>query len=247
MVKHPTDVPITYLNKGQTYQVSVHALPLPSSPTATVCYRIHVRVTFDAPEQRARPSAAWQLWKEGRGTVEAPQRGDRLQAVETTDGGDTFQADDASVLLDSTEVDGFSVIWLPAGPFSDICSIPLRLNFLSTDFSHAKGVKGVPVRLCVKVETLSQHLVESGAANVGIGRPEMVYCKIKLFRDHGAERKLSNDVAHVKKSVDRLRRLENETTGAGVVERTGKRKRSPHGASAENIEKSNSVSSVASI
>ncbi|KAI6883871.1 hypothetical protein KC355_g21861, partial [Hortaea werneckii] len=36
------------------------------------------------------------------------------------------------------------------------------------------------------------------------GASEVCYCKVKLFRDHGAERKLSNDVAHVKKTIDKL-------------------------------------------
>ncbi|KFY05402.1 hypothetical protein O988_00013 [Pseudogymnoascus sp. VKM F-3808] len=34
----------------------------------------------------------------------------------------------------------------------------------------------------------------------------VTYCKVKLFRIHGAERKLSNDVAHMKKSMDKLER-----------------------------------------
>ncbi|KAJ3542274.1 hypothetical protein NM208_g4189 [Fusarium decemcellulare] len=33
---------------------------------------------------------------------------------------------------------------------------------------------------------------------------EICFCKIKLFRDHGAERKLSNDITHVEKSIGKL-------------------------------------------
>jgi hypothetical protein len=50
------------------------------------------------------------------------------------------------------------------------------------------------------------------------------YCKVKLFRDHGAERKLSNDVAHVKKTIDKLKQQISQIE-AGIKDH-GKRKRS---------------------
>jgi hypothetical protein len=80
------------------------------------------------------------------------------------------------------------------------CLIPLRFNFLSTDFSRLKGVKGVPVRLCTKTELLRLEGVKRTTEHDS----EMCYCAIKLFRDHGAERKLSNDVAHIKKKIEKL-------------------------------------------
>jgi hypothetical protein len=53
---------------------------------------------------------------------------------------------------------------------------------------------------------------------------EVCYCKVKLFRDHGAERKLSNDVAHVKKTIEKLRQqIQQSELGPGGF---GKRKRS---------------------
>ena len=76
----------------------------------------------------------------------------------------------------------------------------MRFNFLSTDFSLSKGVKGIPVRLCAKIELLSPG-EEVGA----IYEAEVCYCKVKVFRDHGAERKLSNDVAYVTKAIERLK------------------------------------------
>jgi hypothetical protein len=80
------------------------------------------------------------------------------------------------------------------------CNIAVRFNFLSTDFSHSKGVKGIPVRLCAKTQT-----VTTGSPHSAPDTAEVTYCKVKLFRDHGAERKLSNDVAHVKKTIDKLK------------------------------------------
>ncbi|KAI9822168.1 MAG: hypothetical protein M1832_003171 [Thelocarpon impressellum] len=202
MIKKADEIPVTYLNKGQAYSLSIvdtarAAAPPPPGP---VRYRTFVRVSFEDEQQRQRPAACWQLWKEGRGTNEAHQRGGRLQAVECVDPpsptGDA-EAGQAKVELESASFDGFSVDWTaaPAGPAE--CSVAVRFNFLSTDFSHSKGVKGIPVRLCAKTELVSGDAAPAPA-------PELCYCKVKLFRDHGAERKLSNDVAHVRKTIDKL-------------------------------------------
>merc|ERR1711939_1202856 len=97
------------------------------------------------------------------------------------------------------------------------CSISVRFNFLSTDFSHSKGVKGIPVRLCAKTELLTP---QTGAST----EPEVCFSKVKLFRDHGAERKLSNDVAHVKKTMEKLKQqIAQAEAGLGNA---GKRRRS---------------------
>jgi hypothetical protein len=94
----------------------------------------------------------------------------------------------------------------------------VRFNFLSTDFSHSKGVKGIPVRLCAKTEILSP-----SHTTPDLPISEVSYCKIKLFRDHGAERKISNDVASVKKTMDKLKQqMAQIETGGGNF---GKRKR----------------------
>jgi len=54
--------------------------------------------------------------------------------------------------------------------------------------------------------------------------PEVCFSKVKLFRDHGAERKLSNDVAHVKKTIEKLKQqIAQAEAGLGNA---GKRRRS---------------------
>lgn len=80
------------------------------------------------------------------------------------------------------------------------CAISLRFNFLSTDFSRSKGVKGVPVRLYAKTNILHRE----GEKGIMQDNPELCYCVVQLFRDHSAERKLLNDVAHLKKKIERL-------------------------------------------
>lgn len=224
MIKHADEIPVTYLNKGQAYSISIvdtHAtLPLPAGTK----YRTYIRISFEEEQQRLKPASCWSLWKEGRGTNEAHQRGGRLQAVEFVEAKDMAREGDdkrTRVELESSSFDGFSVIWTPAANGSPDCNIAVRFNFLSTDFSHSKGVKGIPVRLCAKTNPVTS---DSGQPGGDKDAAEICYCKVKLFRDHGAERKLANDVAHVKKSTDKLKQqIAQAESGLKDV---GKRKRS---------------------
>ncbi|KAL5407317.1 hypothetical protein PMIN04_011764 [Paraphaeosphaeria minitans] len=223
MIKQADEIPVTYLNKGQAYTISlVDTQPVQNSSTP-VKYRTFIRISFEDEHQRLRPASCWQLWKEGRGTNEAHQRGGRLQAVEFVDpsqaGGGDMQGR-PKIELDTVSFDGFAVTWSPVHNTAPECSLAVRFNFLSTDFSHSKGVKGIPVRLCAKTElvTNAPGSPESGKQN------ELCYCKVKLFRDHGAERKLSNDVAHVKKTIDKLKQQIAQVESG--MKDFGKRKRS---------------------
>jgi hypothetical protein len=223
MIKHPDEIPVTYLNKGQAYTISLVDTAPQQTSSNPVKYRTFIRISFEDEQQRQRPAACWQLWKEGRGTNEAHQRGGRLQAVEFVDptqvGGGEVQGR-PKVELENASFDGFSVTWTPVHNAVPECSLAVRFNFLSTDFSHSKGVKGIPVRLCAKTELLTT-TPESPE-----DRPnaELCYCKVKLFRDHGAERKLSNDVAHVKKTIDKQKQQIAQVESG--MKDFGKRKRS---------------------
>lgn len=202
MIKHADEIPVTYLNKGQAYSVSiVDTAPTIPIPPGTR-YRTFIRISFEDEQQRQRPATCWQLWKEGRGTNEAHQRGGKLQAVEYVEASQPAESDDqrTRIELDTASFDGFSVIWTPGVNGMIECNIAVRFNFLSTDFSHSKGVKGIPVRLCAKTQTMTD-----GSPHSGPDSAEVAFCKVKLFRDHGAERKLSNDIAHVKKTIDKLK------------------------------------------
>ncbi len=223
MIRQADEIPVTYLNKGQAYSMTIVDTAAAVPAAAPVRYRTFVRVSFEDEQQRQRPAACWQLWKEGRGMNEAHQRGGKLQAVEYVDpsqGGDE-ETKKPRIELETASFDGFSVTWSP-NPSTGIadCSVAVRFNFLSTDFSHSKGVKGIPVRLCAKTEIITPCPPDSS----DIGNPEVCFCKVKLFRDHGAERKLSNDVAHVKKTIDKLKQqIAQAETG---LKDFGKRKRS---------------------
>ncbi|RMZ81993.1 hypothetical protein DV737_g2318, partial [Chaetothyriales sp. CBS 132003] len=164
------------------------------------------------------PSGFNTLYHSQAGDLHTP--GGKLLAVEyvyPSQGGDDGIRK-SQVELEKAAFDGFAVTWYPnqmAGVPD--CSISVRFNFLSTDFSHSKGVKGIPVRLCAKTELITP-LTSS------TNEPEVCFSKVKLFRDHGAERKLSNDVSHVKKTIEKLKQqIAQAETGLGG---SGKRKRS---------------------
>lgn len=221
MIRKSDEIPITYLNKGQGYTVVVVDTNPERSTSEPTKYRTYVRISFEDEQQRQRPGSCWQLWKEGRGSNEAHQRGGRLQAVEYVDQNQATSEPSirSSVELESASFDGFSVTWSSIPGAAVECSFAVRFNFLSTDFSHSKGVKGIPVRFCAKTEQLSVPATASQSTS-----PEVCFCKVKLFRDHGAERKLSNDVAHVKKTMDKMKQ-QIEQGGSGLKDH-GKRRRS---------------------
>lgn len=215
MIKHPDEIPVTYLNKGQAYAISI-ADTMPSAPSnGLVRYRTFIRISFHDETQRTRPASCWQLWKEGRGTSEAHQRGGKLQAVEYVENaasGDDEKKKKARVELESSSFDCFCVTWAPSPSGAAETSVSVRFNFLSTDFSHSKGVKGIPVRLCAKTEILTAGSPPRTTPEAS----EICYCKVKLFRDHGAERKLANDVLHVKKTIEKLRQQASQLEGSGI-------------------------------
>jgi len=212
MIKHPDEIPVTYLNKGQAYTISI-ADTAPHSPGSNARYRTYIRISFHDEGQRAKPAQCWQLWKEGRGTNEAHQRGGRLQAVEFVENSANSEDEKKKVKveLESASFDGFAVTWSASTSGQTDTLISVRFNFLSTDFSHSKGVKGIPVRLCAKTELLTP-----GSPRSSSETPEVCFCKVKLFRDHGAERKLANDVLHVKKTIEKLRQQLQQTEGSGM-------------------------------
>ena len=213
MIHHSDEIPVTYLNKGQAYSIAIRDTVGINPGGAIPIYRTFIRISFEDDLQRQRPAQCWQLWKEGRGTSEAHHRGGRLQAVEFVDPhqtGDMEPVSRPTIELESSSFDGFAVKWSPPPNAPAECSISVRFNFLSTDFSHSKGVKGIPVRLCAKTQ-----MVADMPMSPTPGSFEICYCKVKLFRDHGAERKLANDVAHVKKSIEKLKTQVSQLESGG--------------------------------
>lgn len=203
MLRHADESPVTYLDKGQTYSLTVADTALPTKKAGIFEYRTFVHVSFEAEAQRSNPVASWQLWKEGRGWKEAHERKGKVLAIEYVGSsrGDARNQGLRQIRLEEAFVDGFCVTWT-ADSSANVhkAAILLKFNFLSTDFSRSKGVKGVPVRLCAKTQMLRSHHETKTMDD----EPENCYCVVKLYRDHGAERKSSNDKIHAKKSIEKL-------------------------------------------
>lgn len=193
MIHHPNDIPVTYLNKGHQYMISITDSQPPLSTNGVLKYQTSIRVTFEEPAHASNPAACWGLWKETRGHELHPA-GSNLHAVEMVNLNQENKDQSCLVQLERTSLDGFCVTWY-ANPTSGslVCQIGVRFNFLSTDFSHSKGVKGAPLRLCAKTELM---LPLPGDA-------EISFCNVKLFRDHGAERKMFNDVSQLKRAIEK--------------------------------------------
>lgn len=210
MTRTQDEVPESYLNKGKIYDLKVRDSMPPMTDAESIRYRTFIRISFDQEDHRADPSAYWRLWEENRGLPGSYNREKNPPAVEY------IGQEHTPIRIEQVTLDGLCVNWT-GHPDTDEhgCRIPVRFNFLSTDFSRAKGVKGISVRLCAKTEQISP------AEMTGV--PELCYCKVKLFRDHGAERKLSNDAASVRKKVDRLMQQFQEPP---VFEPVTKRRRS---------------------
>lgn len=221
MVAHEDDHPITYLNKRQPYTITITDTRPPVN-AQNIQYRTSIRVSFDDEPQRAKPSTSWQLFREGRGQSEADERGSpELRAIEwvSPDQSNGTPSRGTAQKPHQEFFDGFSVHWTSGHQVTGVSeiSLQLRCNFLSTDFSHSKGVKGIPVRLCCKTEVISPHLASE---------TEICYCKVKTFRDHGAERKLNNDRTHVEKNIDKLVRELEQSSASGDLNDSGKRRHS---------------------
>jgi hypothetical protein len=82
MLRHSSDIPVTYLNKRQAYTISI----IDNSPMVQnkelKRYRTTVRIAFDEEDQRRTAPSCWRLWKDGRGTIESGGNPDKLRAID---------------------------------------------------------------------------------------------------------------------------------------------------------------------
>jgi hypothetical protein len=202
MIEQADEIPVTYLNKGQTYLISIVDTVPPILRPTPIRFRTFICISFQDEQQRRRPATYWQLWKDNRGTKEAHQRGSELRAIEYVKAAQPAENDSKKIKIDfdTASFDGFSVLWTPESGGSADCHIAVQFNFLSTDFTRSKGVKGVLSRLCAKTEVVS-----TGSPHSTSEVSEICFCEVQLFRDHGAERKLLMDVAHIKKTISKLK------------------------------------------
>ena len=203
LLKKSDETAVTYLNKGAQYSLLVEdTSPLTSDPD-NMLYCTSIQIAFDSEPQRRCPAALWRLWDQSRGADEGHLFDERFLAIEyvTSELVYSDKSDDRNHIsnVQAVHSDGFSLVWGTNRHGSRECSITIQLNFLSTDFSHAKGVHGVTMQLCSKTEEISTDSLRFPSTD-----PRISYCRIHLFRSHGAERKMANDIASTEKQIKRL-------------------------------------------
>lgn len=209
--------PISYLNKGQTYGISVRDTTPAMHRSGLTTYRTSFRIDFHGDEQRQDAQRLWQQWKDER----VQQPGGIAPALEHITEA-RLPAQVLKLSLEEQSFDGFSRIWTARNSAVPEFSFRFRCNFLSTDFSTLKGVKGVPLRLYATTE-----VIDHFGTNAAHHSSETSYCKIKLFRPHGAERKMTNDKATLDRLISKLHEqvgkedLKSEAVEEAVMEEDG--------------------------
>ena len=210
---------MTYLNKGSQYSMLVEDTSRTESNPGKKVYRTSVQVVFDTEPQRQQPLAYWQLWEQNRDDDEVRSFEGRSQAIEYV-GPHGSDRQDHMAKLQAVHSDGFSLMWSVDENDTRQFSFTIRSNFRSTDFSHCKGVIGVAMQLCSKTEEVLTNSVQPLMPNL-----EMRFCRIKLFRSHGAERKNANDTAIAEKRIKKLQQqLAQLQTGQTKDKRLGRDK-----------------------
>ncbi|OJD20788.1 hypothetical protein ACJ73_07880 [Blastomyces percursus] len=113
--------------KAATAMLSILDTAPMTSGAQPLKYRTFIRVSFEDDERRSKPASYWQLWKEGRGSNEAHHRDGKLLAVEHVDNLNPGRYGDiipSQIHLETSNFDGFSVIWSPTpGNGNPCCSI----------------------------------------------------------------------------------------------------------------------------
>ncbi|GAA5802701.1 hypothetical protein HPULCUR_008175 [Helicostylum pulchrum] len=174
---------ITYLNRGQVYGIQLNDKQgLNKIITSTLS------IAFHSSSHRRIAESYWKFWV-------GQQKQTEVRAID----------------IDASQSTGISDLKFPSfdkitfnwnGRFGS--KIYVRFKCLSTDFSRIKGVKGIPLRT-----QMESHIEE----NTSTGTPqidEVCFCKVKLFRDKGAERKNKDDAKQISKQLEKVYGKANE-------------------------------------
>eukprot|EP00731_Ephydatia_muelleri_P030770 Em0022g284a len=179
---------LTYLNRGQFYGLQIKANMSMDLPTKAKSL-VHLTF-FDEPDKKLEASPL-EYWY----NIQAnPTRGafdiDRKSCENISD-----KPEDLTPNMTS-------FVWNPELG----AKIVLRINCLSTEFSPQKGVKGLPL-----------HLVVDTYEDMDTDKCEPVhrgYCRVKIFRDKGAERKNKDETKNVERRMQRIIKQQSVTLDA---------------------------------
>ncbi|CAO3588192.1 unnamed protein product [Absidia cylindrospora] len=177
---------LTYLNRGQAYGlqfVDQHQ----HQQSNDVLITSTISITFHDATHRQASQNYWRFW------LSQQDRPAEARALDLD-----AQQSSGLVNVHYPSFDRITFQWQPQAG----ATLFVRFNCLSTDFSRIKGVKGIPLRALVEsMETPSSDVGADEAANC----TEKSFCKIKLFRDKGAERKNKDDAKQIAKQLEKLK------------------------------------------
>ncbi|CAO3596164.1 unnamed protein product [Absidia cylindrospora] len=194
---------LTYLNRGQAYglhfqdqQYNNRTTPKNTIITSTIS------ITFHDATHRQASQNYWRFW------LSQQDRPNEARALDL----DTQQSS-GLVNVHYPSFDRITIQWEPQSG----ATLFVRFNCLSTDFSRIKGVKGIPLRAYIETtadvanpSSSSSSSSSSTSSTDGYEKyTEKSFCKIKLFRDKGAERKNKDDAKQIAKQLEKLKAEKN--------------------------------------
>ncbi|XP_072303946.1 grainyhead-like transcription factor 2b [Eucyclogobius newberryi] len=163
--------PMTYLNKGQFYAVTLNELSTNKRlrhPISKV--RSVIMVVFSEDKNRDEQLKYWKYWHSRQHTA-------KQRVLDIADYKESFNTIGN---IEEIAYNAVSFTW----DVNEEAKIFITVNCLSTDFSSQKGVKGLP--LMIQIDTYSYN----NRSNKPLHR---AYLQIKVFCDKGAERKIRDE------------------------------------------------------
>uniref|UniRef100_A0A3Q2YJP9 Grainyhead-like transcription factor 2b n=1 Tax=Hippocampus comes TaxID=109280 RepID=A0A3Q2YJP9_HIPCM len=163
--------PMTYLNKGQFYAVTLNELSSNKRlrhPISKV--RSVIMVVFSEDKNRDEQLKYWKYWHSRQHTA-------KQRVLDIADYKESFNTIGN---IEEIAYNAISFTW----DVNEEAKIFITVNCLSTDFSSQKGVKGLP--LMIQIDTYSYN----NRSNKPLHR---AYSQIKVFCDKGAERKIRDE------------------------------------------------------
>ncbi|XP_017281070.1 grainyhead-like transcription factor 2b [Kryptolebias marmoratus] len=163
--------PMTYLNKGQFYAVTLGELSANKRlrhPISKV--RSVIMVVFSEDKNRDEQLKYWKYWHSRQHTA-------KQRVLDIADYKESFNTISN---IEEIAYNAISFTW----DVNEEAKIFITVNCLSTDFSSQKGVKGLP--LMIQIDTYSYN----NRSNKPLHR---AFSQIKVFCDKGAERKIRDE------------------------------------------------------
>uniref|UniRef100_A0A671TN33 Grainyhead-like transcription factor 2b n=1 Tax=Sparus aurata TaxID=8175 RepID=A0A671TN33_SPAAU len=180
--------PMTYLNKGQFYAVTLNELSANKRlrhPISKV--RSVIMVVFSEDKNRDEQLKYWKYWHSRQHTA-------KQRVLDIADYKESFNTIGN---IEEIAYNAISFTW----DVNEEAKIFITVNCLSTDFSSQKGVKGLP--LMIQIDTYSYN----NRSNKPLHR---AYSQIKVFCDKGAERKIRDEERKLfRKKSKGLSRIKN--------------------------------------